>query len=171
MTKTTRKQLFLTELKNCFGLISIAAQKVGITRQTVWNWQQSDPLFKQAIEDINASMVDQVQGFLLKEIQKGNMTGIIFFLKCKGGWIEKNEQVISPGQGVQHITFAYEVVNPADGQIDVDAQKKIDAVLLKEKTVVDEEPLMSSNLPELEHHETKKEAVLEEVVDEEDDKV
>jgi len=44
----------------------------------------------------------------LKEIQKGNMTGILFYLKCKGGWIEKNEQILSGAVGnPQNVVFRF----------------------------------------------------------------
>lgn len=89
-----KKKQFLEEFKNCKGIISIASNKVGITRQAVWNWIQKDPDFKEKYDSILDDQIDFVEDKLLQKIEDGSDTAIIFYLKCKGkkrGYVEKQE--------------------------------------------------------------------------------
>ena len=76
------------------GLLSMAANRLGCGYTTVWNYSQKYPEVKQAIEESKESMLDLAEGKLFQEINAGNMTAIIFFLKTKGkarGYSERQE--------------------------------------------------------------------------------
>ena len=76
------------------GLLSMAANRLGCSYMTVWNYSQKYPEVKQAIEESKESMLDLAEGKLFQEINAGNMTAIIFFLKTKGkarGYSERQE--------------------------------------------------------------------------------
>ena len=88
------KARLLEELKNCRGIVSLACERVGITRQTYHLWRSNDPEFKKAAEEINEYQIDFVESKLLDKIENGSDTAIIFYLKCKAkdrGYVEKQE--------------------------------------------------------------------------------
>jgi hypothetical protein len=61
---------------------------------------------KDIVCEITETEIDEVESELMTQVRKGNMTAILFYLKCKGrdrGWIEKNELSID----VKPITFKY----------------------------------------------------------------
>lgn len=92
------KKRFLEILKKSRGIISSACESVPMSRQTYYNWIDSDPEFKTAVEEIDESMIDFVESKLMQKINgiecvtlKGEVydlppsdTAIIFFLKTKG---------------------------------------------------------------------------------------
>jgi hypothetical protein len=61
---------------------------LGISTSTLKHRQNDDPKFLEAIERGQAAGISAVTAMLLKNIQLGNMTGIIFYLKCKANWKE-----------------------------------------------------------------------------------
>ena len=109
-------------MKLSYGIISVAANKIEISRQTHYNWMKDDPEYREEIESINEAAIDHVEGKLMERVNgvamagdEGNVyyqapsdTAIIFFLKCKGkkrGYVERTE--VSPvdpdGNAVQPI--------------------------------------------------------------------
>ena len=102
LTKPTKKQAnqetFLESYKaNTFN-ITEACKDIGITRTIYYKWLEDETFAKQ-VEVAREELVDIVESALLKKIREGNMTAIIFFLKCQAksrGYIEappKDESV------------------------------------------------------------------------------
>lgn len=88
------KASFLKALEKSLGIISQAAKKCGINRDTVYHWRNNDKEFDKAIKDVNDIVLDFAESSLHKQINEGNTTATIFLLKCKGkkrGYIEKTE--------------------------------------------------------------------------------
>lgn len=88
-----KKQAMLEALKSSLGNISIACEKVGISRQGYYNWLEQDKDFKFEIDNLSIEerALDFVEGKLFEQIKNGDRTCIIFFLKTKGkkrGYIE-----------------------------------------------------------------------------------
>jgi hypothetical protein len=86
------KKNFLKSLQEAKGIISYACEKVGISRQTYYRWISDDNDFREACEDITEMVIDLVEGKLLTNINDGDVTSIIFYLKTKGkkrGYIER----------------------------------------------------------------------------------
>jgi len=93
-TTTDKKKRFLEEFARARGIISVASNNVGISRQQVWNWTQSDPDFKILYDNVLEDQIDFVENKLIEKIEDGSDTAIIFYLKCKGkkrGYVEKQE--------------------------------------------------------------------------------
>lgn len=87
------KKAFLEALRRSFGNISKACEAVGITRNTYYRWMKQQR-FRQEVEQVMDSLVDHAESMLWKQMAEGNITAIIFFLKCKGkhrGWVERQE--------------------------------------------------------------------------------
>lgn len=97
----TRKQKdYLKVLKATAGLVSPATEKFGIDRSTHYLWMKKFEGFKEAVEDISASMVDFTEGQLFNLIKQGEPSAVYFFLKCKAksrGYVEKQQVEHSGG--------------------------------------------------------------------------
>jgi len=76
-----------------------AARSAGYTRQTIWNWQQNDPEFdeavKQAKEKQEEMRLEAVEDSVFKQIMEGKAAAsvIIFVLKNlgKGKWLDSHQ--------------------------------------------------------------------------------
>jgi len=103
VAKKHKKSEFLENLKNSAGNISIACKNTGIARKTYYEWQKEDPSFADGIEDAKEGLIDFVESKLIQQINEGNTTAIIFFLKCRGrdrGYIERQEFSSDPQRPV-----------------------------------------------------------------------
>lgn len=92
-TAKTKKQ-FLEALANGRGNVSVACVAVNISRQTFYRWRDSDKDFAEAVENIRESLIDKAEDALMRRIDEGDTTSIIFYLKTQGkkrGYIEKQE--------------------------------------------------------------------------------
>lgn len=94
VTKKARMLEWL--LNSTHGNFTNAAEFVGISRGTVYQWLEADPQFaidmKKARAKGSESGIDFVEGKLMDAIKEGNVTAMIFFLKCMGkdrGWIDR----------------------------------------------------------------------------------
>ncbi len=87
------KEKLLDSLKECSGIVTFACEKVGLSRQTFYRWYREDAEFKERADAINELQIDIAEASLLKKIQKGDTTAIIFYLKTKGksrGYTERS---------------------------------------------------------------------------------
>jgi len=94
MKKDKKIDVFLENYKNSMGNVSIACEKTGISRMTFYNWKESDKDFAQKVEEIDEASVDLAESKLKLRVMEGDLTAIIFTLKCKGkkrGYVEKTE--------------------------------------------------------------------------------
>ncbi len=97
MTPKKRKQLqdvFAEALLNSAGNISHACKKVGISRNTYYEWRKDDKDFDKVCEEQQEAIIDLVETKLMSNIQEGKTAEIIFFLKTKAkhrGYVEKQE--------------------------------------------------------------------------------
>lgn len=78
------KTEFLEHFSKCYAIIKTACDNAGITRQTYYNWMKTDEEFARRVKLIQDEQVDIVEKRLLTNIQNGDTTAAIFFLKCKG---------------------------------------------------------------------------------------
>ena len=97
------KERLLISLKDCSGIVTFACEKVKLSRQTFYRWYRDDAEFKERVDAINELQIDVAEASLLKKIQKGDTTAIIFYLKTKGkdrGYSERREISIPGGDSV-----------------------------------------------------------------------
>jgi predicted DNA-binding transcriptional regulator AlpA len=90
----TLKKSVLDGYQKSLGNVSHVCTTAGISRQTFYNWVDTDSEFAQEVENIKESSVDFVETALFKEIKDGNTACIIFYLKTRAkhrGYIEKSE--------------------------------------------------------------------------------
>jgi PBP1b-binding outer membrane lipoprotein LpoB len=80
-------------LDDAYGIQASAARALGMGRSTMVDYIARDPKIKAAYEQINETTIDRVENKLLQQIDAGNITAIIFYLKTKAksrGYIEFN---------------------------------------------------------------------------------
>ncbi len=95
--KTTDKQI-LRSIRKTHGFLTHAAKKIGITYQCLRNRIKLSSKLQRAVDSIQEKKLDFSESQLEKKIMQGNLTAIIFHLKCKGkerGYIERVNTFIS----------------------------------------------------------------------------
>lgn len=101
MNKTmTHKRLMLEALEKSLGVVTTAAKLVGIDRGTHYYWMRTDEEYKSQVEDLQDVTLDFAESQLHKQIQDGNVSATIFYLKTRGkkrGYIEGQELTINTG--------------------------------------------------------------------------
>ena len=88
-------------LRRAGGIRSAAAQMLECSPGTIRNYIDRHPELAKAEAEILDVNLDLAESKLLKAIESGNMTAIIFYLKCKGkdrGYTER-AQIEGPGGG------------------------------------------------------------------------
>lgn len=91
--KATKKQ-FIAILKKYRGMQTYVADALGITAQAVSQRIKKDAEIKEIYEQVLEQQIDFVESKLFHNIDKGDTTACIFFLKCKAknrGYIERQE--------------------------------------------------------------------------------
>nr|DAP11675.1 MAG TPA: Terminase small subunit [Caudoviricetes sp.] len=89
-----KKALFLKAFAQSRGIIAPACRAIAMTRQSYYNWLENDPAFAEEVEAIRQEQIDTVESALLKKIDVGDTTAVIFYLKTKGkerGYSERTE--------------------------------------------------------------------------------
>lgn len=88
------KKAVLLALEKSLGIVTQACKIAGVGRTQYYEWLKADPEFNKAVMEIDDITLDFAESQLHKQINDGNTTATIFFLKTKGkkrGYIEKNE--------------------------------------------------------------------------------
>jgi len=91
---TVKKRVFIEKMKKTLGNVTASSEAAKINRCTYYEWLEKDPAFKAAIDAIEESCIDFAESALKKQIEDGNPTSTIFYLKTKGkkrGYIETTE--------------------------------------------------------------------------------
>jgi|TARA_Y100000015_G_C2394980_1_gene92230 hypothetical protein len=117
----TRKKAMIKALEKTFGVVSTAATMIGLNRSTHYEWLNTDPDYKQKVEELENLMLDFAETNLHQQIMEGNTTATIFLLKTRGrkrGYIER-----------QNIEMTADVNTT---KLSPEAQQKIDDILNEE---------------------------------------
>jgi len=130
------KKEILESLENHKGIVTSACASIGCPRSTYYNYYNTDPEFKIAVDEIQDVAIDFVESKLMEKINgvttqtynsKGEPviyelppsdTAIIFYLKTKGkkrGYVERTEVDHSGGVSLHF--------DSQDEQIGSDVQK------------------------------------------------
>ena len=86
------------------GLLSFASQLLGCNRSTIYDYLEKWPDLKQTVADQREGLVDIAESRLLGNIDKGDTTAIIFFLKTQGrarGYVERQEVTGKDGGAIE----------------------------------------------------------------------
>lgn len=75
------------------------ADSLGISVSTLYGRKRESEEFEEAIKRGKAKGVAVVTNELMKQVKSGNVTAMIFFLKARAGWKEKNEVDLTNSDG------------------------------------------------------------------------
>ncbi len=81
-------------LKKSLGIVATACKEVGISRITHYQWYKTDEDYRREVDDVGEDALDFAESHLLRQIQNGEVSSTIFYLKTKGkkrGYIERTE--------------------------------------------------------------------------------
>ncbi|MCD8210819.1 MAG: hypothetical protein LUC37_04660 [Prevotella sp.] len=85
------KGQFIEAFKLAGGIVQPALDAVKISRVTYLNWRNADSDFDRACEEIKEAQIDFVENKLMGNINNGDTTAMIYYLKTMGrkrGWNE-----------------------------------------------------------------------------------
>lgn len=77
--------------KKSAGNLSLCAESLNIDRKTLDRWRKRYPELHNMMCDVEEGLIDLCETKLMQQINDGNLTAIIFFLKTKGkqrGYVE-----------------------------------------------------------------------------------
>jgi hypothetical protein len=107
MANTTKtnilKRELLKALEASLGVITQACKMVGCNRSTFYTYMKEDPEFAKKVTDLENVALDFAESKLYKQIEKENITAIIFYLKTKGkhrGYVERHEHTGADGEAL-----------------------------------------------------------------------
>lgn len=99
--KRALKKNFIEALTKTFGIVTQACKIVGIERPTYYNWREKDEEFRKACDEVNEYVGDFVESKIIKKIDEGDTTMIIFYAKTKlksRGYTERTEVTGADGK-------------------------------------------------------------------------
>jgi len=79
---TAEKQNIVIDLISEGNTFAEACRLVGISRSLEWNTRQESNIYAEKIETAKELRIQSVEGKLYDLCMEGNITAIIFFLKC-----------------------------------------------------------------------------------------
>lgn len=86
-----KKKMFLEAYEESKGMTTTSCIRAGITRDTLLAWRKKDKDFDSKVIEIKDKWKEWVEGRLMTLIENGNTAAVMFFLKCKGGYQEKQK--------------------------------------------------------------------------------
>lgn len=93
-TNDIHKKAMIEALEKSLGIVTTACKSVGISRETHYRWLREDEEYRKQVEDISDVALDFAESQLHKQIQNGEVSSTIFYLKTKGkkrGYVERTE--------------------------------------------------------------------------------
>lgn len=76
------------------GFVTQIAKRLDCSRKHFYSLMDKHPTVREALEDEREKLKDIAEGKLLEQINTGNMTAIIFYLKTQGkdrGYVERHD--------------------------------------------------------------------------------
>ena len=105
--KDPKKVAMVQALTKSLGVVKMACESVGISRQTHYNWIKDDEAYKQACDNLPEVVLDFAEHHLHKLISQGNPAATIFLLKTKGkkrGYVERQEIEVAEKKSLSWFT-------------------------------------------------------------------
>lgn len=92
--KDAIKKAMIAALEKTLGVVTPACQEVGIARSTHYRWMEEDEVYKSQVESLLDFQIDFVESKLFENINNGDTSSTIFYLKTKArhrGYVERKE--------------------------------------------------------------------------------
>jgi hypothetical protein len=115
---TLKKAAMIEALEKSLGVVTTAAKMVGIERTSHYRWYDEDENYKREVDELSNVALDFAESQLHKQIQNGEVSATIFFLKTKGkkrGYIESQRIAFEDNDGNVDNTLMINIVRPNAG--------------------------------------------------------
>jgi len=89
-----RKKYLIKAMEKTLCNVAVSCKKVGITRQTYYNYYDNDEVFRTKIDNLKEMQIDFVESKLLKLVNEESAAAIFFYLNNKAkkrGYNERKE--------------------------------------------------------------------------------
>ena len=127
-TTIIKKRAFIEQFRKSLGNITMACKSAEIDRSTYYRWLDEDQAFAEMVADVNEESIDFAESSLMKQINSGDTTATIFYLKTKGkkrGYVEKTE--------TESIVKAEVSTEDPYADMPIESQERIAKVILEER--------------------------------------
>lgn len=84
MSRRITQKRVIQALKEANGILAQAAENLGCSRTTIYNYINKYPKVEAAYDEASNTVIDKVESKLFTLIKDGNVPSTIFFLKTKG---------------------------------------------------------------------------------------
>ena len=108
------KKKLVESLEKSLGVVTTACKQTGVNRSTFYEWYNKDEVFRKEVDSIGDIALDFAESQLHKQIQGGNPTSTIFYLKTKGkkrGYVERQEITGADGSPT---SFKIEIIDTGE---------------------------------------------------------
>lgn len=123
-----KKNAMVKALERSLGVVTTAAKSVGIERSTHYDWMKDDEVYRAQVEALKDVALDFAESNLHNQINKGDTTATIFYLKTQGkkrGYIEKTEiDHSSMGEKIQAVNVTSVTPEQLDDLLDAYLSKR-----------------------------------------------
>lgn len=118
-TKILKKQM-LDALEASLGIVTVAANAVGIERKTHYRWLAADKDYAEKVAAIDSVALDFAESKLHQQIKSNNTAATIFYLKCRGkarGYVERTELTGKDGAPIEGKTAIFRLPDGTEIEI------------------------------------------------------
>ena len=95
MTVNRTVEEYAVALRESRGLLTVAARRLGVTRQAVHQRVGKHPTLQAARADARETILDEAEEVLFEQLRRGEAWAVCFFLKTQGkdrGYVERVEE-------------------------------------------------------------------------------
>ena len=96
------EEMVIEALRQSGGIQTAAADMLHLTRGAISKRISRSLTLQEEMKNIKEELLDICETQLVQKIRDGNMTALIFYLKCQGklrGYIERQELDVKPTEG------------------------------------------------------------------------
>jgi len=111
---TVKKSLFLTIWKETLGSVKATCEKVGVRRETFYEWKKSDPEFRANIHKAWMEKLDDVEQQLNLKILQGDASLIRYFLDRRHPLYKPKVKIDGPTPGDKALEAEFEEMEWVD---------------------------------------------------------
>ena len=108
-------------IRDARGLVAVAARKLQIDRQTIYNRMQKSDAVKDAVAEAREFVLDVAEAKLMQAVENGEPYAICFTLKCLGkdrGYVEtQRHELTGRDGGPMEVTVKRQVVPASKNRV------------------------------------------------------
>ena len=104
MTAHHTVEEYAIALREAKGLVTVAARRLGVTREAVRMRVAKHPTLREARDEAREALADLAESMLFECIRRGEAWAVCFYLKTQGkdrGYVERSTSAVAVGGDVR----------------------------------------------------------------------